>query len=117
MKKTVTNMEDAMECFQQYQNLRKSHQDWQKLRWDRLSVYTDYTGRKHALESRLGKISDMHKQVNDEECVLESVRKHISSMDEGQIPSKIKEAMKKISPTSSLILKNSFQLFKMLIEV
>lgn len=81
-KKTVVNMEDAMDCIQQYQELQKSHQDWQKQMWDRLSVYNDCTGSKHALETRLEKISDMQKQVNDGKQVLESIKKHISSMDE-----------------------------------
>ena len=84
-----------MECYQQYKELHKYHQDWQKKVWDRLSVYTDYSGSRHALESRLEKISDIHKQVNDGERVLESIRKHISSLDEDQIPSKVKEAMER----------------------
>ena len=56
-RKTISNMEDAIECIQQYQDLKKSHQDLPKQMWDRLSVYTDYTGSKHELESRLEKIS------------------------------------------------------------
>jgi nesprin-1 len=95
MRKTVTNMEEAIDCIQQYQDLQKSHQDWQKQMWDRLSVYTDYTGSKHALDSRLEKIGEMQKQVADGERVLESIRKHISGMDEDKIPSKIKDAMER----------------------
>ena len=95
MKKTVANMEDAMECIQQYQELQKSHQDWQKQMWDRLSVYTDYTGSKHALETRLEKISEMQKQMNDGDRVLVSIQKYINSMDEEKIPLKVKEAMER----------------------
>ena len=95
MRKTVTNMEEAIECIQQYQDLQKSHQDWQKQMWDRLSVYTDYTGSKNALDSRLDKIGEMQKQVADGERVLESIRKHISGMDEEKIPTKVKEAMER----------------------
>ena len=95
MRNTVNNMEDAIECIQQYQDLQKSHQDWQKQMWDRLSVYTDYTGSKHALDSRLEKIGDMQKQVADGERVLESIRKHISGMDSSKIPVKVKEAMER----------------------
>ena len=93
MRKTVTNMEDAIECIQQYQDLQKAHQDWQKQMWDRLSVYTDYTGSKNALEARLEKIGEMQKQVSDGERVLESIRKHITGMDDSKIPSKVREAM------------------------
>ena len=95
MKKTVANMEDAMECIQQYQELQKSHQDWQKQMWEKLSVYTDYTGSKHALETRLEKISEMQKQMNDGDRVLESIQKYINSMDEEKIPLKVKEAMER----------------------
>ena len=84
-----------MECIQQYQELQKSHQDWQKQMWGRLSVYTDYTGSKHALETRLEKISEMQKQMNDGDRVLESIQKYINSMDEEKIPLKVKEAMER----------------------
>ena len=95
MKVTVTNMEDAMETIQQYQELQKSHQDWQKQMWDKLSVYTDYTGSKHALESRLEKIQEMQKQVKEGEGVLANIKKHIESIDESKIPTKVKEAMER----------------------
>ena len=95
MKLTVTNMEDAMETIQQYQELQKSHQDWQKQMWDKLSVYTDYTGSKHALESRLENIQEMQKQVKEGEGVLANIKKHIGSVDENKIPTKVKEAMER----------------------
>ena len=95
MKATVANMEEATDCIQQYQELQKSHQDWQKQMWDKLSVYTDYTGSKHALETRLEKITEIQKKVTDGEGVLDNINKHIGSMDESKIPSKVKEAMER----------------------
>merc|ERR1711971_891332 len=43
-KNTVTRMEEAIDGIQQYQDLQKTHQDWQKQMWDKLSVYTEYSG-------------------------------------------------------------------------
>ena len=45
MKGSIIQMEAAIDFIQQYQDLVREHQDWQKLMWDTLSVYTDYTGR------------------------------------------------------------------------
>ena len=44
MKGSIIQMEAAIDFIQQYQDLVREHQDWQKLMWDTLSVYTDYTG-------------------------------------------------------------------------
>ena len=49
MKESIVQMEAAIDFIQQYQDLVREHQDWQKLMWDTLSVYTDYTGRVYNL--------------------------------------------------------------------
>ena len=95
MKTTILKMEEAIDFIQQYQDLQKGHQDWQKQMWDKLSVYTDYTGSKHALEARLAKVTDMEKQVHDGDSVLATMRKHVQDLDEDKMPAKIKEAMER----------------------
>ena len=95
MKITVSKMEEAIDFIQQYQDLEKGHQDWQKQMWDKLSVYTDYTGSKHALEARLAKVGDMEKEVNEGENVLSTLRKHVQELDESKMPTKIKDAMER----------------------
>ena len=88
-------MEDSMEVIQQYQDLQRSHQDWQKQMWDKLSVYTDYSGNKVALESRIEKLQDMSKEVQEGETALDKIKKHIGTIDENKIPTKVKEAMER----------------------
>ena len=38
--KTITELEEALDYFQQFNDLQKSHLDYQKQLWDRLSGYT-----------------------------------------------------------------------------
>ena len=95
MKNTLSNMEEAMDVIQQYQELQRTHQDWQKQMWDKLSVYTDYAGSKHALETRIERILEMSKEVKEGEGALEKIKKHIGTIDDNKIPSKVKEAMER----------------------
>lgn len=37
---TITQLEDSLDAFQQFIDLQKSHQDYQKQLWDRLSGFT-----------------------------------------------------------------------------
>ena len=93
IKVSVANMEEALDVLQNYHDLQRSHQDWQKQMWDKLSVYTDYTGNKHALDTRMEKIMELSKEINDGNSNLDKIKKHKSAIDSKKIPSKVQEAM------------------------
>ena len=64
--------------------------------WDTLSVYTDYTGSKHALESRLTKITDLEKQISEGESSLVTLVKHIEQItDDSMMPTKVREELQR----------------------
>ena len=86
-------MEEAVEYILHYQSLQKTHHDWQKQMWDKLSVYTDYTGSKNTLEARLEKVGDMEKDVNDGKNALANIDKHIQKLDSDKVFSKVKELL------------------------
>ena len=92
---SVNNMEEAVEVIQQYQELERTHQDWQKQMWDKLSVYTDYSGSKNALEARLEKVNEMSQELKTGEGVLDNIKNHIATVDESKIPSKVKDVMER----------------------
>ena len=95
MNSTLSNLDDAVEVIQQYHDLQRTHQDWQKLMWDKLTVYTDYSGSKQALESRLENINEMLQEQTEGENVLNKIEKHIDSIDGEKIPSNVQESMKR----------------------
>jgi len=37
---TITQLEESLDAFQQFHDLQKSHQDYQKQLWDRLAGYS-----------------------------------------------------------------------------
>lgn len=37
---TITQLEESLDAFQQFNDLQKSHQDYQKQLWDRLTGYS-----------------------------------------------------------------------------
>ena len=61
--------------------------------WDKLSVYTDYSGNKHALETRMEKIMELSKEIKDGNSNLDKIKKHKSTIDSKKIPQKVQEAM------------------------
>ena len=93
MDETILMMEEAVEYILHYQSLQKTHHDWQKQMWDKLSVYTDYTGSKNTLEARLEKVGDMEKDVNDGKNALANIDKHIQKLDSDKVFSKVKELL------------------------
>ena len=93
IKTSLTNMEEALDVLQNYHELQRSHQDWQKQMWDKLSVYTDYSGNKHALETRMEKIMELSKEIKDGNSNLDKIKKHKNTIDSKKIPQKVQEAM------------------------
>jgi nesprin-1 len=95
MDETISIMEGAIEYMQHFQDLQKSHQDWQKQMWDKLSVYTDYTGSKNTLEARLEKVTDMEKHVKEGDNVLENINQHICKLNNNSVLFKVKEILER----------------------
>jgi nesprin-1 len=95
MEGIISMVEEALDYILGYQNLLKTHQDWQKQMWDKLSVYTDYTGSKNTLETRLEKVTNMEKDVVEGSSALASIDKHIQKLSDDKLFSKIKEIIER----------------------
>jgi len=95
MDETIIKMDGAIEYIQHFQDLQKNHQDWQKQMWDKLSVYTDYTGSKNTLEARLDKVSEMEKHLNEGDNVLGNISQHVGKLDNDAVLVKVKELLER----------------------
>ncbi|XP_063222936.1 muscle-specific protein 300 kDa isoform X4 [Bacillus rossius redtenbacheri] len=90
----ITQLEEALDAFQQFHDLQKSHQDFQKQLWDRLAGYSDYSGNKPALQARLSKVLEIHDSVDEGTARLDSLGSHVANkMD--RLPARAREAMER----------------------
>jgi nesprin-1 len=95
MDETILKMEGAIEFIQHFQDLQRSHQDWQKQMWDKLSVYTEYTGSKNTLEARFEKVTEMEKHTSEGDNSLGNISQHVSKLENDALLVKVKELLER----------------------
>lgn len=94
IQKAITRMEESLEVYQQFTDLQKSHQDYQKQLWDRLTSYSDYSGNKAALQSRLNKVIELQDSLSEGHLKLQALNEHVTNKT-GKLPARAKESMER----------------------
>lgn len=77
-QKNISNLETLLDTFQQFYDLQKSYQDYQKQQWEQLANYSDYTGNKAALQIQLTKIMELQNGQREGELKLDILSEHVS---------------------------------------
>lgn len=90
--KLIAQLEEAVDAYQQFNDLQKAQQDYQKSLWDRLSGYSDYSGSKPALQGRLQKINEIQDALNEGRNNLQQLTNHVDTKSNA-VPSRSKEVM------------------------
>lgn len=90
--KIISQLDEAIDVFQQFSDLQKSQQDHQKSLWDRLTGYSDYSGSKPALQTRLAKVNEIQYSLPESTLKLQTLANHVEQKTSG-IPARCKEAM------------------------
>lgn len=88
----IGRLENAIDVYQQFNDMQKVQQDYQKNLWDRLASYTDYSGNKPALQARLQKINEIQDSLAEGDQKLRELTAHVEQKTAG-IPSRSKEVM------------------------
>lgn len=88
----MSQLEEAIDVYQQFNELQKAQQDFQKSLWDRLSGCSDYSGSKIALQARLNKVNEIQDLLPEGTLKLQTLTKHIENKT-SLIPNRSKEAM------------------------
>lgn len=78
-QKGISNLEALLDIFQQFHDLQKAYQDYQKHQWERLANYSDYTGNKTALQARLVKVIEIQDNQTEGEIKLNTLEEHVQS--------------------------------------
>ncbi|KAL0110413.1 hypothetical protein PUN28_013801 [Cardiocondyla obscurior] len=77
-QKGISNLEALLDIFQQFHDLQKAYQDYQKRQWERLANYSDYTGNKTALQARLTKVTQIQDSQSEGEIKLSVLEEHVT---------------------------------------
>lgn len=93
-QKGISNLEALVETFQQFHDLQKAYQDYQKQQWERLANYTDYTGNKAVLQARLEKVIEIQDSQSDGELKLRVLSDHVAH-SAGSLPPRSQESMER----------------------
>lgn len=88
----IAQLDEAIDVYQQFIDLQKSQQDHQKNLWDRLTGYSDYTGSKPVLQSRLAKVIEIQDSLPEGTIKLKNLANHVENKTT-LIPLRCKEAM------------------------
>lgn len=94
VQKAIARLEESLEIYQQFSDLQKAYQDYQKQLWDKLSSYTDYSGNKAALQLRLAKVVELQDSTQEGNVKLQVLVDHVNSKT-GKLPGRTKEAMER----------------------
>lgn len=90
----ISSLEALLDIFQQFHDLQKAYQDYQKRQWERLAIYNDYTGNKTTLQARLTKVLEIQDSQSEGEMKLNVLEEHVAQSAH-ILPSRTLESMER----------------------
>lgn len=90
----VKQLDDCLNIYQNFYDLQKAHQDYQKQLWDKLQSYTDYSGNKQTLEDRLNKIIEIQDHLSEGTIKLNELKDHVDNKV-SVLPARAQEQMQR----------------------
>ncbi|XP_071567068.1 muscle-specific protein 300 kDa isoform X8 [Temnothorax nylanderi] len=93
-QKGISSLEALLDIFQQFHDLQKAYQDYQKRQWERLANYSDYTGNKTALQARLAKVIEIQDSQSEGEIKLNVLGEHVAQ-SASTLPPRSQESMER----------------------
>lgn len=93
-QKGISSLETLLNIFQQFHDLQKAYQDYQKRQWERLANYNDYTGNKTTLQARLAKVIEIQDSQSEGEMKLNVLEEHVIQSAH-ILPSRSQESMER----------------------
>lgn len=90
----IQQLEDCLEVYQQFYDLYKAHEDYQKQLWEKLAGLSDTTGNKHALQERLNKVTEIQDHLPEVELKLKDIENHVQNKTNA-LPARARETMQR----------------------
>lgn len=74
----IAHLEALVDVYQQFSDLQKAYQEYQKQQWEKLNHLSDYSGNKAALQAKLVKIMQIQDNISEGELKLHVLEEHVS---------------------------------------
>lgn len=94
VKDAVTLLQSCLDFYQQFNDLHKTQQDYQRQLWDKLKSHTDYTGSKQVLQQRLNQVVEIQEGLPSGTITLKELEDHVAS-NLSVLPARSQEAMQR----------------------
>jgi len=91
---SITNIEETLDLMQQWNDMIKKEQDWQKNLWEQLNLCTDYSGGKPALQSRLARVEELQSGIGEGQALMDTLGSLLEKVST-KVPPITKEALEK----------------------
>lgn len=90
----IEKLEKCLDVYQQFHDLQKAHEDYQKQLWEKLGTLSDCSGSKQALQERLDRVVEIQDHLPDAEIKLKELENHVENKT-GTLPARAREAMQR----------------------
>lgn len=90
----IQQLENCLDVYQQFYDLQKAHEDYQKQLWEKLSSHSDNTGNKQALQERLNKVTEIQDNLPEADIKLKELDDHVER-NTSALPARAQEAMQR----------------------
>lgn len=90
----IQKLDDCLDVYQQFYDLQKAHEDYQKQLWEKLSSLSDNTGNKQVLQERLNKVTELQDNLPEAEIKLKELEDHVEKKT-SVLPARAREAMQR----------------------
>lgn len=90
----IKQIENCTDIYQQFYDMQKEHQEYQKLLWEKLSAYSDYSGNKQVLLNNLAKVDEIKDHLFEDGNKLNELEEHVKTKA-AILPARIQETMQR----------------------
>lgn len=90
----IQQLETCLEVYQQFYDLQKDQEQYQKQLWQKLSSYSDLTGSKQVIQDRLNKVTEIQDQVPEANIKLKELEDHVETKTSA-LPARAREEMQR----------------------
>lgn len=90
----IQQLENCLDAYQQFYDLQKDQEQYQKQLWEKLSSYSDLSGSKQMIQERLNKVTEIQDQVPECNIKLKELEDHVENKTSA-LPARAREEMQR----------------------
>lgn len=90
----IQQLENCLDVYQQFYDLQKAQEQYQKQLWEKLASFSDLTGSKQMIQDRLNKVTEIQDHLPETGIKLKELEDHVEAKT-SVIPARAREEMQR----------------------